>query len=62
MHVPHAALARALVATVAALVLQAPAPAQAVHYVDATGNGAFVDVQSAVDAAADGDVVLVRRP
>jgi predicted outer membrane repeat protein len=31
-----------------------------VLYVDATGNGQFTDIQSAINAALDGDVLLVR--
>lgn len=40
--------------------LAAPAAAQAVHVVDASGGGAFLDIQSAVDAASSGDLVLVK--
>jgi len=40
--------------------IAAPVAAQAVQVVDAGGGGAFTDVQAAVDAAAPGDLVLVK--
>ena len=40
--------------------LAAPAAAQSVHIVAGDGSGDFVQLQAAVDAAADGDVILVR--
>ena len=44
-----------------ALLLAAPAAAQQVLVVDSTGaGGAFLEVQDAIDAALDGDLVLVK--
>ena len=47
-----------------ALLLPAPALARPgdVLLVDASGGGDFTDLQAAVDAAAEGDTILVRRP
>lgn len=42
------------------LVLGAPASGQSVHVVAGDGTGDFVQLQAAVDAAAGGDVILVR--
>src|SRR6188474_1656426 len=45
----------------AAFALSTPALALGqVHVVDANGGGDFADIQPAVDAAGEGDVILVR--
>jgi len=51
----------AITRALASLALVAPVvSAQSIHTVDALGGGDFLDVQLAVDAAIDGDVVLVK--
>lgn len=49
----------ALLAALAPLALAPAALAQTTYFVDADGTGDFLDLQSAVDAAVDGDVLLL---
>lgn len=53
---PHAHLA------VLCSALLAGSTSADVHVVDSNGFGDFTDIQAAVDAAADGDTILVQRP
>ena len=50
---------RNLLIGLAALALCVPAAAQTVHVVDANGTGDYLQPQDAVDAAVDGDVILI---
>lgn len=51
---------RSLLAPALLASLAAPVSAAVVHVVDASGGGDFTTIQAAVDAAADGDLILVR--
>lgn len=56
----YCSLRRGAQALVAAAALATLAPAGQLWIVDAAGGGDFVDLQLAVDTAADGDLLLVR--
>lgn len=47
---------------VALFLLSSPAVAAEVLLVDSSGGGDFTDLQAAVDAASEGDTIVVRRP
>ncbi len=53
-------MSKSVLLALAPALLALPATAQTVHVVDDDGGVDFTDIQSAIDAAADGDVILVR--